>query len=463
MFNRIFIACLFIVHGSLATAASTMSVNIDAPNFRKVVAAIPAFYLDVSAKDADSNAVAATAAEELGRLLNFSGLFNVMDPAAFRDIMTKANVGWYTEVGLPAAELPTWKTISADSLTLGMLTKEGATWTLSLRTIDVTRGEVVVGKKYSQIDKTQIIRVMRKYGDAVLKAYTGKSGIFNSKLVFIGKTSEAAAKQIYIGDFDGGNAYPITKGNFVHLSPTWSVDGKFIVYTSYEDRNPDLFIYEVATGKSRKLSGMKGINSGGNFSPNGKLIAFTGSVNGDADIYSISPQGGIRKQFIVGPGLDVDPAFSPDGKQMAFVSGRFGNPHIFVAQLQWSGDTEVKVLGDKRLTYAGWYNATPAWTPEGDRIAFAGYDKEIDRFDLFLMNPDGTKLERLTLRAGDNERPWFSPNGQNIIFMSNRTNGQNVKSVHQLFIMNRDGSNQRQLNTGLFESQTPCWGPNQED
>jgi TolB protein len=172
------------------------------------------------------------------------------------------------------------------------------------------------------------------------------------------------------------------------------------------------------------------------------------------------PQGGARKLFISGSGLDVDPSFSPDGKKIAFVSGRFGNPHIFVANLNWNSDTEVKVMDDKRLTYAGWYNATPAWTPESDRIAFAGYDKEIDRFDLFMMNPDGTKLERLTLRTGDNERPWFSPNGQNIVFMSNRTNGQNVKSVHQLFVMNRDGSNQRQLVTGLYEAQTPCWGPN---
>ena len=45
---------------------------------------------------------------------------------------------------------------------------------------------------------------------------------------------------------------------------------------------------------------------------------------------------------------------------MAFVSGRFGNPHIFRAQLAWDGDTRVRVVADKRLTYAGWYNATPS-------------------------------------------------------------------------------------------------------
>ncbi len=45
----------------------------------------------------------------------------------------------------------------------------------------------------------------------------------------------------------------------------------------------------------------------------------------------------------------MDPTFSPDGKMMAFVSGRFAHPHIFVPQLQWNGDTDVKELGDKAI------------------------------------------------------------------------------------------------------------------
>ncbi len=454
---------ILILFASEAFAGPSLVVNIDSPNFRKILSATPAFYVDPKSASPETQEMAVSGAEELSRLLNFSGLFNTMDSAAFKDVMVKSNESWYTDTSAKGVDLAVWKAISAESLTLGMLSFNGTSWTLVIRTIDVSRGEVIVGKKYSQIDKKQFTKVLRRYADALLKAYTGKSGIFNSRLVFVGRTSEKTDKQIYISDFDGSNAYPITKGKFPHLSPSWNRDGTAITYTSYEEGNPDLFIYDVASGKSRKLSGIKGINSGGNFSPSGKLLVFTGSVNGDADIYSIAPAGGGRKLFISGPGPDVDPTFSPDGKMLAFVSGRFGNPHIFVAQLQWHGETDVKILSDKRLTYAGWYNATPSWTPEGDRLAFAGYDKEIDRFDLFLVNPDGTKLERLTLRTGDNERPWFSPNGQNIVFMSNRTNGQNVKGTHQLYIMNRDGSSQRQLNTGLFEAQTPSWGPNLED
>lgn len=453
--------CLMLLALPKAGHAAGLVVNIDSPQFREVVAAIPEFAVSKTSNDAETKTVASEASRELARILNFTGLFKIMSDAAYKDFMAKSDPKWFSDQGVSTLNLLEWKTIGVESLTLAEVSREKAgSWTILIRTIDVGRREVLVGKKYTEVNRNQIIAVVRRYGDQILKAYTGKSGIFNSKLVFVGRPSASAAKQIYISDFDGSKPIQITKGNFPHLSPSFSADGKFVTYTSYEAGNPDLYLYEVATGTARKISGHKGINSGGNFSPTGKVLAFTGSVNGDADIYTILPEGGARKLFISGSGLDVDPSFSPDGTRIAFVSGRFGNPHIFVASLNWVSPTEPRVTEDKRLTYAGWYNATPSWTPEGDRIAFAGYDKEIDRFDLFMMNPDGTKLERLTLRTGDNERPWFSPNGQNLVFMSNRTNGQNVKGVHQLYIMNRDGGNQRKLETGLYEAQTPCWGPN---
>jgi TolB protein len=458
--------------GTLATgalpegsaAAAPLVVNIDNPNFRKLITGLPEFTVGTPG-DAELERLAKEGPAELGRLLSFSGLFNIMDARGYADLAKKGSNGKPLSgnvsgaKGLEGIDLTTWKGIGIESLTVGELTREEGAIAIALRTADVNQGRLVVGKKYTKVTADQFKKVMARYADRVLEAYTGKPGIFSTKLVFVGKARADAFKQIYMADFDGTNVVQLTSAKAPHLSPSWSPDGRFVTYTSFEDGNPDLYIYEVATGKRRKLSGRKGINSGANWSHNGKVIAFTGSVEGDAEIYTLMPDGSKTKALIRGSGLDVDPTFSPDGKWMAFVSGRFGNPHIFRAELKWESDSDVRVVSDKRLTYAGWYNATPAWSPESDKICFAGYDRDIDRFDLFLMNPDGTALERLTIRMGDNERPSFSPNGQMIVFQSNRTPGRDVKGPVQLWLMNRDGSTQRQLNTGLYDAQTPQWGP----
>ena len=116
------------------------------------------------------------------------------------------------------------------------------------------------------------------------------------------------------------------------------------------------------------LSGYKGINSGATCSSNGDTIVFTGSKGGESDLFRLHKESGERKILFKDPGINVDPAFSPDNRWLAFVSGRFGTPHIFVAELIWTKNKSIpKVMSQKRLTYAGWYNATPSWSPDSKR------------------------------------------------------------------------------------------------
>ena len=75
------------------------------------------------------------------------------------------------------------------------------------------------------------------------------------------------------------------------------------------------------------------------------------------------------------------------------------------------------------------------------------------------MDPDGRNLERLTLKTGDNENPSWSPNGQMIVFQSNRKGTANIKTRAQVFYMMRDGSRQRKLALPFYDVQTPTWSP----
>lgn len=445
-----------------------LMISIDNPAFRKLVVAAPQIQGAGTITDAEGKKLLEEGSQELLKLLSFSGFFATLADGAYagawetyaKKRKTGASTDWITETNtMSGEELVQWRALGAEALTMGALSQDPKTGlTLTMKTYDVGRGKEILAKQFTRISDYKA--TLRQYADYMLEAYTGKPGIFNSRIAFVGRRSKGTTKQIFISDFDGSNVVQITDGNVPHLSPSWSPDGRSLAYTSYEAGNPEIYLYDTVTRTRKRLTQLPGLDSGANFSPNNELIAYTSSRGDDTDIYTMNKQGGDRKLFIEGSGLDVDPKFSPDKKWIAFVSGRFGNPHIFVGSLQWSGDTP-RVVSDKRLTYAGWYNATPAWSPESDKIAFGGYDRDIDRWDVFMMNPDGTQLERLTLKSGDNESPSFAPNGQIIVFQSNRQGDGNSKGLSTLWIMNRDGSNQHRLElNGLYDAQTPQWSVN---
>lgn len=456
-----FVILVCLVAGAPAAGADApLLINIDNPQFRKMVVAVPEFEVDPAIRDdATANAFQTRGAKEMRYLIEFTGLFESQQDAAYKELVGRARRAAGNKVAQLAQQalLAQWRAIGTESLTAGLLVKGTGGINLELRTIDMQRRKVVLGKRYTDIKIDELSAIIKRYANLVMEIYTGRPGIFSSKIAFIGKRHKDDQKQVYVCDFDGSNVTQITASKATKISPHFSPDGRFLTYTSFERRNPDLFMYSFATRRKQVISNYKGINSGAQWAPNGKVLAYSGSKDGDTDIFLLDPFRQVRHKIIRGGGLDVDPTFSPDGKYLAFVSGRFGNPHIFLGTLAWQGESSVKIVSDQRLTYAGWYNSTPAWSPDSSKIVFAGYDKDIDRYDVFMMNPDGKQLERLTLKTGDNESPSFSPNGLMIAFQSNRIGTSNAKGRPQLWIMNRDGSSQRRLETGLYEAQTPSW------
>ncbi len=453
-----------------AEGGGPLLISVDNPAFRKMVVAIPGFEAVGTPTSPQAKKLVEEGSAELIRLLNFSGFFTALAPGAYEEAWknyakahkTKESSAWILDSkGLTGPDLTQFRALGMESLTMASVQDDPVKGiTISFKTVDIGRGKDVLAKQFTRV--TDYKATLRQYADYLLEAYTGKPGIFNSKIVFIGRRTKASNKQVFVVDFDGSNLTQVTTGEYPHLSANWSPDGRSLVFTAYEFRNPDIFTYDTQTRVKKRLTTTPGLDSGGNFAPNGKLVAYTSSRGDDTDIYTTTVNGTDRKLLIEGSGLDVDPKFSPDGKWIAFVSGRYVNPHIFVGALQWNGDNP-KVTSDKRLTYAGWYNATPAWSPESDKIAFGGYDRDIDRWDLFMMNPDGSKLERLTLKSGDNESPSFSPNGQLIVYQSNRVGEANVKGLSSIWIMNRDGSNQHKLEiSGIYDAQTPQWSRNRK-
>jgi TolB protein len=352
-----------------------------------------------------------------------------------------------------------WSSIGAEFLIKGGFTTLGNDISLEIYLYNVSKGEFIFGKKYKS-PTNSARKIGHTFANDVLKALTGKEGMFSSKIVATSDRAGGKAREVYVMDWDAANPIRVTNHQSLTMSPAWSPDGKWIAYTATvqrgkgNPRNHDLFLYELATGTRKLVSYRHGINSGASFSPNSPHIYLTISEGSRPDIYKVAFDGTIAQRITNGPAsaMNVEPAVSPDGKKIAFSSDRSGRPMIYIANVDGSSPV--------RKTFAGHFNASPAWSPDGTKIAFAGW--EADHFDIFVMDADGTNMVRLTKAAkpngkmANNEDPSFSPDGRFVMYTSNRT------GTNQIYFSTVDGSEERRVTNDKYNYFKPKWSGNFE-
>jgi TolB protein len=321
-----------------------------------------------------------------------------------------------------------------------------------VRLYDVARGTQILGRIYPFVSASaNPARELAHFtGNDIIKTLTGEEGIFRTRLIM---SCGSKRKEIFIMDFDGENIKQLTNdGNFA-LSPTWAPDGRRIAFTSYRPPvkgamlNPNLYIYDLAKNARSVLTAAKGINSGADFHPREEKIAYTFSQNGKPEIYILDLGSKVRKPFTRTQFFSVEPDWSPDGLKLAYSSSLTGRPHLYVANADGSGAAV-------QLTKVGVYNSSPKWNPRGDRLAFSGQENMANNFNIFLIDPNGSNLVRITDGTHSSENPVFSPDGRHIAFSSNR------EGKYRIYVMTAQGTNIRPLSpTRLGDCKQPSWSP----
>ena len=229
--------------------------------------------------------------------------------------------------------------------------------------------------------------------------------------------------------------------------PSWSPDGRHIVFNSYRDGNNEIYVMGSDGSNPRRLTHNEADDRLPSWSPDGTKIAFMSWRDGNAEIYVMDSDGTNPRRLTHNEADDWDPSWSPDGRHIAFESNRDGNDEIYVMDSDGNNP--------RRLTYRAFAHHS-SWSPDGRHIAFrSGRHGSVfqPNSEIYVMDSDGNNPRRLTNHSARDFSPTWSPDGWHIAFVSGRDGN------YEIYVMDSDGDNPRRLTSHRADDSEPTWSP----
>jgi len=338
-----------------------------------------------------------------------------------------------------------WSVLGVEAVVVGKLIQTGENaYTLQFQLFDTFRRKQLIGFRMPA-SRATMRSAAHRAADMIYEKLTGIKGVFGTKVAYVTAKDQPDGRlfSLVVSDQDGENEYTIMESKDPIMSPAWSPDSRQLAYVSFEGSKSSIFVQTLRSGNRFQVSNKPGINGAPAFSPDGcKLVITLGGVDGNPDIYVLDVRTRQTTRLTRHRAIDTEGTWSPDGKYIYFTSDRAGGPQVYRISAN-GGNPE-------RITFEGSYNARPRLSPDGTRLAMVHNDR--GNYRIAVM--DIERRDLLVLSTGrQDESPSFAPNSDSLIYAT-RQGGDGV-----LETVSADGLIRQKMASGQGDVREPVWSP----
>ena len=237
-------------------------------------------------------------------------------------------------------------------------------------------------------------------------------------------------------------AVQLTKDTKRKSDPAWSPDGSMIAYSSY-GISTDVFSSSLEGDEVTEIAKIEDDIRGSRIalSPNGTKLAFYSASRRHLWVFNLQT----REEFLLTPDhpFAFDPAWSPDGEMIAFSVAESGTPGRHIWIIPASGGNVRQVTGSEGR------DLLPSWSPDSKKIAFESLRNDDQ---IWVVDIDAGNETQLTSDSTSSRAPTWSPDGATIAFYTNMHGRSDIWTIPA------EGGQPTQL-TNNIDAYNPSWSP----